>query len=102
MQRDKKGRFVKKAQAGLQFPTTVTLNNKTYKVKPGASQAFTSFQNKYKTFGDFLQSVDGNMWLENNTFTPSFTPNQIYTDKTSSQLAQEQAQKLDVNKVMGG
>lgn len=102
MQRDKKGRFVKKAQAGLQFPTTVTLNNKTYKVKPGASQAFASMQSKYKTFGDFLQSSDGSMWLENNTFTPSFTPSQIYSDKTSTQLAQEQAQKLDVNKVMGG
>ena len=102
MQRDKKGRFVKKAQAGLQFPTTVTLNNKTYKVKPGASQAFASMQSKYKTFGDFLQSSDGSMWLENNTFTPSFTPSQIYSDKTPTQLAQEQVQKLDVNKVMGG
>lgn len=102
MQRDKKGRFVKKAQTGLQFPTIITLNNKTYKVKPGANQAFTSFQSKYNTFGDFLTSEDGKIWLEDNTFTSSFTPTPISINTTPQQQAKEQAQKLDVNKIMGG
>ena len=102
MQRDKKGRFVKKAQTGLQFPTTVTLNNKTYKVKPGANQAFTSFQSKYNTFGDFLLSEDGKMWLENDTFTPSFTSTPISLNVSPQQQAKDHAQSLDVHNIMGG
>ena len=102
MQRDKRGRFVKKAQFGLQIPTTITINNKTYKVKPGANQAFASMQSKYQTFGDFLQSEDGKMWLENDTFVPTFTPDMNFNKKSPQQLAQEQAQILDVHKIMGG
>ena len=38
MQRDKRGRFVKKALEG----TTITVNGKRYFVKPGANEVFTT------------------------------------------------------------
>jgi hypothetical protein len=42
MQRDKKGRFIKKAQDG----TILELNGHKYRIKPGATQAFAPFQNQ--------------------------------------------------------
>ena len=45
MQRDKKGRFIKKAQDG----TILELNGHKYRIKPGATQAFAPFQNQYNS-----------------------------------------------------
>lgn len=60
MQRDKKGRFVKKAQDG----TVITLNNRKYKIKPGATQAFAPFQTQYNSINDWLVTDDGLGYLE--------------------------------------
>ena len=60
MQRDKRGRFVKKAHDG----TIITLGNKKYKVKPGASQAFTSVQSEYPDFQTWISSDNGKTYLE--------------------------------------
>ena len=38
MQRDKRGRFIRKASEGIKI-----INGKKYKVKPEAVQAFTSY-----------------------------------------------------------
>jgi hypothetical protein len=41
MQRDKRGRFVKKASLGTVADQFITINGFKYKVKPEAKQAFT-------------------------------------------------------------
>lgn len=77
MQRDKRGRFVKKAQSGMTF----TLDGVQYKVKPEANQAFTK-QSKYKDMNEWLATLEGQSYLErvtpgtgslNNPMTPKFT-----------------------------
>lgn len=60
MQRDKKGRFAKKAQDG----TVITLNNRKYKIKPGATQAFAPFQTQFNNINDWLVTDDGLGYLE--------------------------------------
>lgn len=60
MQRDKRGRFVKKAQSGMTF----TLDDKQYKVKPEATQAFTKVQSKYKDINEWLATLEGQQYLE--------------------------------------
>ena len=60
MQRDKRGRFVKKAQSGMTF----TLDGKQYKVKPEATQAFTKVQSKYKDINEWLATLEGQEYLE--------------------------------------
>lgn len=97
MQRDKKGRFVKKAQTGLQFPTTITLNNKTYKVKPGADQAFTVYRSKYKTPEDFLRSDRGTSWLEDDTSMSVISLNTL-----AQQQIKNPSQNLNVRNITGG
>lgn len=60
MQRDKRGRFVKKATNGMTF----TLDGKQYKVKPEATQAFTKVQSKYKDINEWLATLEGQEYLE--------------------------------------
>ena len=60
MQRDKKGRFVKKAFDG----TVLTFNGNKYKVKPGATQAFAPFQGQYNSINDWLVTDEGLGYLE--------------------------------------
>ena len=70
MQRDSKGRFVKKAQFGLSMPTIpknriITINDLDYELKPGAENAFSSIQNffPYITWENWLQSKEGQPFL---------------------------------------
>ena len=66
MQRDKRGRFVKKAQAGsaLSPDNMVILKGRKYKVKPGASQAFTRVQANFPKVEDWLNTSEGLGYLE--------------------------------------
>ena len=66
MQRDKRGRFVKKAQAGsaLSPDNMVILKGRKYKVKPGASQAFTRVQANFSKVEDWLNTSEGLGYLE--------------------------------------
>ena len=59
MQRDKKGRFIKKAQDG----TILELNGHKYRIKPGATQAFAPFQKQYNNINEWLVK-DGLEYLE--------------------------------------
>lgn len=66
MQRDKRGRFVKKAQAGsiISPDNTVILKGRKYKVKPGASQAFAKVQANFPKVEDWLNTSEGLGYLE--------------------------------------
>jgi hypothetical protein len=47
MERDKFGRFIKKATLGTELSpdsSILTINGKQYKIKPEANQAFTTFK----------------------------------------------------------
>ena len=70
MQRDKKGRFIKKAQDG----TILELNGHKYRIKPGATQAFAPFKNQYNNINEWL-TKEGLGYLESmdnpSTATPS-------------------------------
>ena len=69
MQRDKRGRFVKKAHDG----TIITLDGKSYKVKSGATQAFTSNPGQYSTFNDWFASDAGAPFREEQVVTGGST-----------------------------
>ena len=58
MQRDKRGRFVKKAQLGTNI---VIINGKSRKIKPGAEEAYNTYKNSSKE----NLSIDGSLelWL---------------------------------------
>ena len=66
MQRDKRGRFVKKAQAGLNLSpdNIISLNGRKYKVKPGADQAFALVQSNFNKMEDWLTTSEGLGYLE--------------------------------------
>lgn len=66
MQRDKRGRFVKKAQAGLNLSPNniISLNGRRYKVKPGADQAFALVQPNFNKTEDWLTTSEGLGYLE--------------------------------------
>ena len=66
MQRDKRGRFVRKAQTGssLSSDKYVTINGYKYKVKPGATQAYASFQSAFPNMDDWLKTDEGWPYLE--------------------------------------
>ena len=66
MQRDKRGRFVKKAQAGLNLSpdNIISLNGRKYKVKPGANQAFALVQPNFPKMEDWLTTSEGLGYLE--------------------------------------
>ena len=66
MQRDKKGRFVKKAQTGssLSSDKYVTINGYRYKVKPGATQAYASAQSTFPNMDDWFKTNEGWSYLE--------------------------------------
>jgi hypothetical protein len=40
MQRDKRGRFVRKANLGMEVPKIITRQNLRYKIKPEAEDAY--------------------------------------------------------------
>ena len=66
MQRDKRGRFVKKASTGLKFADgdLFTWNGKKYKVKAGANQAFTLVQDKYNNIEEWLETDEGLNYID--------------------------------------
>ena len=66
MQRDKRGRFVKKAQAGsiISPDNTVILKGRKYKVRPGANQAFAKVQANFPKVEDWLTTSEGLGYLE--------------------------------------
>ena len=70
MERDKFGRFIKKATLGTELSpdsSILTINGKQYKIKPEANQAFTTFkqQGSYAgTLQDWLQTDQGKGYLE--------------------------------------
>lgn len=72
MQRDKRGRFVKKALDG----TTLTINGKNYKVKNGASIAYKTMGASftYPSMEEWLQSGEANGFLEEITTPQADTP----------------------------
>ena len=67
MERDKKGRFVKKAQLGTDLSnlaaitglSEITINGKKYKISPGASQDYISISKDYS--GSYEQWLEENM-----------------------------------------
>ena len=59
MQRDKRGRFVKKASLGTVADQFITINGFKYKVKPEAKQAFTLTQGRYNSMDEWLKSSEG-------------------------------------------
>lgn len=66
MQRDNKGRFVKKAQGGTQLWADgyeFTWGNNKYRVKAGANQAFAPVKANYKSIEDWL-GTDGLDYVE--------------------------------------
>ena len=66
MQRDNKGRFVKKAQGGTQLWTDgyeFTWGNNKYRVKAGANQAFAPVKANYNSIEDWL-GTDGLDYVE--------------------------------------
>jgi hypothetical protein len=66
MQRDNKGRFVKKAQGGTQLWADgyeFTWGNNKYRVKAGANQAFAPVKTKYNSIEDWL-GTDGLDYVE--------------------------------------
>lgn len=66
MQRDNKGRFVKKAQGGTQLWADgyeFTWGNNKYRVKAGANQAFTPVKANYNSIEDWL-GTDGLDYVE--------------------------------------
>ena len=74
MQRDKRGRFIKKAQGGIQMPVFTKIGNSEYRVKPGAMGAFTEYQktNPTATVDSWLQTPSASSYLE--LYTPSSVP----------------------------
>ena len=72
MQRDKKGRFIKKAQDG----TILELNGHKYRIKPGATQAFAPFQNQYNNINEWL-AEEGLEYLESIDAPSTATPSSI-------------------------
>lgn len=83
MERDKFGRFIKKATLGTELSpgsSILTINGKQYKIKSEANQAFTTFkqQGSYTgTLQDWLQTDQGKGYLEEvvpNTKTGTVSP----------------------------
>ena len=74
MQRDKRGRFIKKAKEGIQMPVFTKIGNSEYRVKPGAMEAFTEYQktNPTATVDSWLQTPSASSYLE--LYTPSSVP----------------------------
>lgn len=74
MQRDKRGRFIKKAKEGIQMPVFTKIGNSEYRVKPGAMGAFTEYQknNPTATVDSWLQTPNASGYLE--LYTPSSVP----------------------------
>lgn len=71
MQRDKRGRFVKKALQG----TTITVNGKRYFVKSGANEAFTTANtnNTWSNMQAWFDAGNGKEFLqESSGFDPSY------------------------------
>ena len=71
MQRDKRGRFVKKASLGTVADQFITINGFKYKVKPEAKQAFTLTQGRYSSMDEWLKSSDGWQYLEYDFNSPN-------------------------------
>ena len=96
MQRDKRGRFVKKAQEG----TILTINGKQRKVKQGAIEAYQKYKetNKENVYTDstlelWLAQPENQQWLEPeetpaslNTSTIGFNTNLGFTPFQSKSL----------------
>ena len=76
MQRDKRGRFIKKASGG-----TKIINGKQYKVKPEAAQAFATYQQTHPdaTEDVWLASPEGQSYLEE-VITPSLSTNSTFNN----------------------
>lgn len=69
MQRDKRGRFIKKATGGTQTTadgTQVTVKGKPYKIKPGAQQAFqeANTTGTYQNIMEWFEADQGADYLE--------------------------------------
>lgn len=87
MQRDNKGRFVKKAQGGTQLWADgyeFTWNNNKYRVKAGANQAFAPVKANYNSIEDWL-GTDGLSYVESvNSPTQQTTSGETAVKKTPS------------------
>ena len=87
MQRDNKGRFVKKARGGTQLWADgyeFTWGNNKYRVKAGANQAFAPVKTKYNSIEDWL-GTDGLDYVESiSSPTQQTTSREITGTKTPS------------------
>lgn len=87
MQRDNKGRFVKKAQNGTQLWADgyeFTWGNNRYRVKAGANQAFAPVKANYNSIEDWL-GTDGLDYVESiSSNTQQTTSGETAGTKTSS------------------
>lgn len=86
MQRDKKGRFIKKAQTGTQLLADgqeFTWNGRKYRVKAGANQAFTTIQPYYKSMEHWL-GTDGLDYVETVDSPITSSVSSSLNDNTSS------------------
>ena len=87
MQRDNKGRFVKKAQGGTQLWADgyeFTWGNNKYRVKAGANQAFAPVKANYNSIEDWL-GTDGLSYVESvNSPTQQTTSVETTVKKTPS------------------
>ena len=95
MQRDKRGRFIKKAQSGMTF----TLNGKEYKVKPEATQAFTKVQSKYKDINEWLATLEGQEYLE--AVNPTPTNGLSLNNPTFGKISAPKIEVPDLNDPLG-
>lgn len=89
MQRDKKGRFVKKAQSG----TTITLNGKEYNLKPEATQAFAKVQSQYNNINEWLATPNGRLYLQ------EITPKKIKYSFINGKAVDESGNEFDIIKL---
>jgi hypothetical protein len=97
MQRDKRGRFVKKASTGLKFAdgSLFTWNGKQYKVKAGANQAFTLSQDKYNSIEEWLATDEGLNYID---FLDLSSPGKNEIDGGSDKSKKLQFNSTSINK----
>ena len=101
MQRDKKGRFIKKAQGGtvLEGSREFYINGKKYIVKEGAEAAFAALKDEQ---GNYLSEDQFSQWLIDNqaTWLSEPTAGMSVTDKSSNNNKKFNF-NIDKNKLAG-
>lgn len=105
MQRDNKGRFVKKAQDGTQLWADgyeFTWGNNRYRVKAGANQAFAPVKANYNSIEDWL-GTDGLDYVESiSSNTQQTTSGETAGTKTSSGMNFTSDGNSNNSNILGG